>query len=74
LLSIPIKYIILLRNQPEEGMTKDRNTGGGNGLVSQRALTPEQYQALADVPSELEWLANIKNKKTKRAYEADVAE
>jgi site-specific recombinase XerD len=56
-------------------MAENRNTGGGNELVvSQRALTPAQYQALADVPSELEWLANIKNKKTKRAYEADVAE
>jgi integrase/recombinase XerD len=56
-------------------MIKDGNTGGGNELVvSERSLTPAQYQALADVPAELEWLANIKNKKTRRAYEADVAE
>src|SRR5215469_11344579 len=55
-------------------MVKDGNTGGGNELVvSPRALMPAQYQALADVPPELEWLANIKNKKTRRAYEADVA-
>jgi hypothetical protein len=31
-------------------------------------LTPAQYSGLADVPSELEWLANITNPKTRRAY------
>ena len=56
-------------------MAENRNTAGGNELVvAQRALTPAQYQALADVPPELEWLGNIKNKKTKRAYEADIRE
>ncbi len=37
-------------------------------------LTPEQFTALADVPPETEWLANITNEKTKRAYKIDVAE
>ena len=29
--------------------------------VERRALTPAQFGDLADVPSELEWLANITN-------------
>lgn len=37
-------------------------------------LTPAQFASLADVPPEIEWLANITNEKTKRAYKADVAE
>ena len=43
-------------------------------LVPRRTLTPAQYGDLADVPPELEWLANITNKKTRRAYKIDVAE
>jgi integrase/recombinase XerD len=48
-----------------------------NELVSsdsERTLSLEQYRALADVPPELEWLANITNEKTRRAYKVDVAE
>jgi site-specific recombinase XerD len=37
-------------------------------------LTPAQYAGLADVPPELEWLANITNLKTRRFYKSDVAE
>ena len=37
-------------------------------------LTPAQFGALADVPPELEWLANITNAKTRRAYKVDAAE
>jgi hypothetical protein len=33
------------------------------------SLTPAQFSELADVPPELEWLANITNAKTRRAYE-----
>ena len=36
--------------------------------VERRALTPAQFGDLADVPPELEWLANITNPKTRRAY------
>ena len=43
-------------------------------IDSERTLSIEQYQALADVPPELEWLANITNEKTRRAYKVDVAE
>jgi len=34
-----------------------------------RALTAARFQGLAEVPSELEWFANIDNKSTRRAYE-----
>lgn len=37
-----------------------------------RALTAKQFGDLADVPPELEWLANITNPKTRRAYKEDV--
>jgi hypothetical protein len=47
------------------------NTGAA---VRKRALTPAQYGDLADVPPELEWLANITNPKTRRAYEIEVSE
>jgi integrase/recombinase XerD len=36
--------------------------------VPKRTLTPAQYGDLAAVPPEVEWLANITNKKTRRAY------
>jgi integrase/recombinase XerD len=42
--------------------------------IPKRTLTPTQYGDLADVPAEIEWLANITNKKTRRAYKCDVAE
>jgi integrase/recombinase XerD len=37
-------------------------------------LTPAQYKGLADVPPEVEWLANITSSKTRRFYKGDVAE
>jgi hypothetical protein len=40
--------------------------------VERRARTPAQFGDLADVPPELEWLANITNPKTRRAYKNDV--
>jgi integrase/recombinase XerD len=43
-------------------------------LVPLSILTPAQYSDLADVPPELEWLANITNLKTRRAYKRDVEE
>jgi hypothetical protein len=42
--------------------------------VPKRTLTPAQYGELADVPPEIEWLTNITNKKTRRAYEREVSE
>jgi hypothetical protein len=45
-----------------------------NELIPFAALTPTQFQGLADVPPELEWLANIANPKTRRVYKRDVEE
>lgn len=42
--------------------------------VKKRQLSVQQVSALADVPSEVEWLANITNPKTRRAYKGDVEE
>jgi site-specific recombinase XerD len=42
--------------------------------IGKETLTPAQYAQLADVPPELEWLANIPNEKTRRAYKTDVEE
>jgi integrase/recombinase XerD len=42
--------------------------------VNRRSLSARQFGELADVPPELEWLANITNPKTKRAYKNDVTE
>jgi integrase/recombinase XerD len=42
--------------------------------VIQPGLTPAQFGQLADVPPEVEWLANLTNAKTRRAYKVDVAE
>ena len=39
-----------------------------------RSLTAAQYNDLAGVPAEIEWLANITNAKTRRAYKNDVSE
>jgi integrase/recombinase XerD len=38
------------------------------------SLTPAQFGDLAEVPPELEWLANLTNPKTRRAYKIDVEE
>jgi len=42
--------------------------------VSKESLTHAEFRQLADVPPEMEWLANITNAKTRRAYKVDVAE
>ena len=43
-------------------------------LISKESLTPAEFSVLADVPPEVEWLANITNAKTRRVYKSDVAE
>ncbi len=35
----------------------------------ERLLTAAEFQRLADVPPEIEWFANIRNRSTRRAYE-----
>jgi integrase/recombinase XerD len=36
---------------------------------TERLLTAAEFQRLADVPPEVEWFANIRNRSTRRAYE-----
>jgi integrase/recombinase XerD len=36
---------------------------------TERLLTAAQFQRLVDVPPEVEWFANIRNRSTRRAYE-----
>ena len=40
--------------------------------LKKHSLTPAQFEQLADIPPEEEWLANITNLKTRRAYKEDV--
>src|SRR5918996_129476 len=40
--------------------------------ISKGLLTRREFQALADVPPELEWFANIDNARTRRAYQIDL--
>lgn len=40
--------------------------------LEQRKLTAPEFQALASVPPEVEWFANLRNKNTRRAYRNDV--
>ncbi len=42
--------------------------------LHRKNLTPAQYGDLADVRPEVEWLANITDKKTRRAYKLDASE
>jgi integrase/recombinase XerD len=42
--------------------------------VRKQALTRAEFEQLADVPPEEEWLANLTNAKTRRAYKNDVRE
>src|SRR5216684_7854102 len=55
----------------KNGLVRVTNTGA---VTLQRALTPAQFGGLADIPPELEWLANLTNPKTRRAYKIDVEE
>jgi integrase/recombinase XerD len=41
-------------------------------LPAHGLLTREEFQQLADVPAEVEWFANIDNKRTRRAYQIDL--
>jgi integrase/recombinase XerD len=42
--------------------------------VKRDGMTPAQFGDLAAVPPEIEWLANLTNPKTRRAYKNDVEE
>jgi len=55
----------------KQELIKAENTGAP---VLRRALTPAQFGDLAELSPELEWLANLTNPKTRRAYKIDVEE
>src|ERR1700730_9056369 len=42
--------------------------------ITRQTLTRSQFDRLAEVPAEEEWLANPTNAKTRRAYKNDVGE
>jgi site-specific recombinase XerD len=42
--------------------------------VTEGILTAAEFQNLANVPAEVEWFANIDNKRTRRAYQIDLRE
>src|SRR5271169_5991773 len=42
--------------------------------ITRNGMTPAQFGDLAEVPPEIEWLANLTNPKTRRAYKNDVEE
>ena len=44
------------------------------GDVGQRLISAAEFQQLADVPAAAEWLANVDNPNTRRAYGRDVGE
>lgn len=37
-------------------------------------MTAAEFHALADVPPEVEWLANVTNRSTRRAFETAVSD
>ena len=41
-------------------------------VPAERLLTKQEFQSLSEVPALLEWFANLKNERTKRAYGQDV--
>lgn len=42
--------------------------------AGERRLTALEFQELASVPAAVEWFANIRNPRTRRAYQADLRE
>jgi integrase/recombinase XerD len=48
------------------------NAGALIAASESRLLTRAEFQALAEMPAELEWFANIECPRTKRAYRADI--
>jgi len=55
----------------KQDLVRVRNPGA---ITLRRPLTPAQFGDLAEIPPELEWLANLTNPKTRRAYKIDVEE
>ncbi len=41
---------------------------------TERALTPAEFYRLADVPPEMEWFGNLRNRHTRKSYANDIKE
>ena len=69
------KPLSCLKKDVGEGMKTDlvRVTNAAVPAL-RRPLTPAQFGDLAEIPPELEWLANLTNPKTRRAYKIDIEE
>jgi integrase/recombinase XerD len=66
-----IKYIIMGKSAAKnEGQEDNNKTLAVKGRAL--ALTAEEFHRLSDVPPAIEWVANIRNEKTRRAYRRDV--
>jgi hypothetical protein len=55
----------------KKGLIRVTNPGA---ITLRRPLTPAQFGDLAEVPPELEWLANLTNPKTRRVHKIDIEE
>src|ERR687887_437170 len=57
-------------------MEADKNTGKNVAPMTTTGglLTRAEFQKLADVPPEVEWFADIRNIRTRRAYQIDLRE
>jgi hypothetical protein len=42
--------------------------------TTERTLTPAEFYRLADVPPEVEWFGNLRNRHTRKAYANDIKE
>jgi site-specific recombinase XerD len=50
----------------------EKTTRAALAVRGERRLTATQFQGLAEVPAAAEWLANLSNPKTRRAYRSDI--
>ena len=57
---------------PEPVTLEQAEPVGSVTPLNRRALTAAEFLGLAEVPPELEWFANIRNERTRRAYQQDV--
>ncbi|MBC6445276.1 MAG: hypothetical protein GDA50_07620 [Alphaproteobacteria bacterium GM202ARS2] len=71
--STPLMNEAEMNKQSDQGDDTDKRALAAVGEPRQvqpaavSRLTQEEFQGLADVPPEVEWFANIRNKNTKRA-------
>ena len=68
--------IVELGRKRAARIASDARSGSAEGLGlarrEERMLTAAEFQQLAAVPAEVEWFANIDNKRTRRAYQIDL--